>query len=109
MLQKILDIRNKKELRNRPKSARIKLPHKNQVKEGLSLNEQYNTGNAVSSIPNYKPKHYEQMTYPSERVHYPGDDILDKPVHNGITNIVANYPVVYEKTNKEMAALRQVV
>ena len=49
------------------------------------------------------------MTYPGERVHYPGDDILDNPVHNGITNIVANYPDVYEKTNKEMAALRQVV
>jgi hypothetical protein len=39
-------------LRDRPKSARIKLPHKIQVKEGLSLNEQYNTRNAVSSIPN---------------------------------------------------------
>ena len=43
---------NKKGLRDRPKSARIKLPHKIQVKEGLSLNEQYNTRNAVSSIPN---------------------------------------------------------
>ena len=42
----------KKELRDRPKSARIKLPHPIQVKEGLSLNEQYNTRNAVSSIPN---------------------------------------------------------
>ena len=42
----------KKELRDRPKSARIKLPHRIQVKEGLSLNEQYNTRNEVSSIPN---------------------------------------------------------
>lgn len=41
-----------KRLRDRQKSARIKLPHKIQVKEGLSLNEQYNTRNAVSSIPN---------------------------------------------------------
>ena len=31
---------------------RIKLPHKMQVKEGLSLNEQYNTRNAVSLITN---------------------------------------------------------
>ena len=33
---------------------------------------------------------------------YPGDEILDKLVHNGITNIVANYPDVDEKTNISM-------
>ena len=35
---------------------------------------------------------------------YPGDEILDKLVHNGITNIVANYPDVDEKTNISMMA-----
>lgn len=35
---------------------------------------------------------------------YPGDEILDKLVHNGITNIVANYPDVDEKTNISMIA-----
>ena len=35
---------------------------------------------------------------------YPGDDILDKLVHNGVTNIVANYPDVDEKTNISMMA-----
>ena len=33
---------------------------------------------------------------------YPGDEILDKLVHNGITNIVANYTDVDEKTNISM-------
>ena len=33
---------------------------------------------------------------------YPGDEILDKLVHNGITNIVSNYPDVDEKTNISM-------
>ena len=35
---------------------------------------------------------------------YPGDEILDKLVHNGITNIVANYPDADEKTNISMMA-----
>ena len=35
---------------------------------------------------------------------YPGDEILDKLVHNGITNIIANYPDVDEKTNISMMA-----
>ncbi len=35
---------------------------------------------------------------------YPGDEILDKLVHNGITNVVANYPDADEKTNISMMA-----
>lgn len=35
---------------------------------------------------------------------YPGDEFLDKLVHNSVTNIVANYPDVDEKTNISMMA-----
>ena len=36
---------------------------------------------------------------------FPGDDFLDKLVHKGIHNIVANYPDVDEKTNVTKSAL----